>query len=136
MTSELSPITKNVLLVDDERISLKLAQFILQEAGFSVSLADDGRTALASLEKNLPDIIVTDISMPDIDGLELISIIRKKGLNVPILALSGMSMNDLYLDAAKDFGATAILSKPVDRDQLINTVRKLLGMSNSSQLIL
>jgi CheY-like chemotaxis protein len=136
MTSELSPITKNVLLVDDERISLKLAQFILQEAGFSVSLADDGRTALASLEKNLPDIIVTDISMPEIDGLELISIIRKKGLNVPILALSGMSMNDLYLDAAKDFGATAILSKPVDRDQLINTVRKLLGMSNSSQLIL
>jgi CheY-like chemotaxis protein len=130
MTHEHSPITKNVLLVDDDRISLRLAQFIFQEAGFSVSLADDGRTALASLEKNLPDIIVTDISMPDIDGLELISTIRKKGLNLPILALSGMTMNDLYLDAAKDFGATAILSKPINRDQLINTVRKLLGISN------
>lgn len=127
---EATVLHRKVLLVDDNQLASEAMQMVLESDGFDVDAADNAKQALASLKNSSPDIVITDIVMPDMDGLEFIRSIRELSTGVPILAISGMESEDgaLYLKQAEKLGADICLSKPVSRGQLLESVRYLLVM--------
>ena len=109
-----------VLLVDDDDLARNTIQLMLERAGYQVRSTGTGREALELCRQALPDLVVTDLIMPETDGLELIQELRKLNPEVRILAISGggrLNANE-YLTVAKKFGAVAILSKPFSNQEL------------------
>ncbi len=119
---------KILLVEDDETVRYSLSR-VLIHAGYDVVEAADGRQALARFTASRPDLIVTDVVMPEEDGLGLLNSVRKRDARVPILVISGggeiMGMD--YLLMAKNIGANAILAKPFDNSVLLSKVATLLG---------
>jgi DNA-binding response OmpR family regulator len=128
--TEATVLHRKILLVEDNQLASEAMQMVLENDGFEVDAADNARQALASLKNSNPDIVITDIVMPDMDGLEFIRSIRELSMGVPILAISGMESEDktLCLKQAEKLGADICLSKPVSRGQLLESVRYLLVM--------
>jgi len=120
-----------ILLVDDEQLLRETLKIALQAAGHVVSLAQNGTAALALLADQSFDVIVTDILMPETDGLEMIRRVRKESGNVRIIAMSGggRTRNMDMLDFATSFGADAVLAKPFLPKQLIASVADIMGRS-------
>lgn len=109
---------KTVLLVDDEYAILETVREILEIEGFRVLLARDGKEALDVLERERPDLIVTDAMMPVLDGIELVRRLRAQPLHaeLPVVVISAARALSAQAMAA---GATHFLAKPFDIDQLI-----------------
>lgn len=119
---------KKVLLIDDdELVSFALNRY-LQRKGFEVETLPSGKNATKVYKTFKPDIIVTDIIMPDIEGLELISSLRAIDKNIPIIAMSGGSrrLDTSYLASAELIGANASLEKPFEEEELIELINKLI----------
>jgi CheY-like chemotaxis protein len=109
-----------ILVVDDEPDQRFLLRMILQRAGHEVSEANDGAAALRAVRESAPDLVVTDMMMPVMNGVELIRCLRDDPAtaHIPILAASG----DPHLAGAAD----AVLSKPYDVHQLLAVAEALL----------
>jgi CheY-like chemotaxis protein len=105
------PYAPCILVVDDEPPIRSLFTAILQDAGFFVSEATTGRQALHLLEERYFELVILDLSMPDIDGFDLLKIVRQELPHVKVLVISGY-MQGPMLEAAKLFGAVGTLSKP------------------------
>ena len=111
----------NVLLVDDEKLERVLIRkgYKWEENGFEFAgEAPDGEMALPMIEKLHPDIVITDIKMPFMDGLELSDILKKKMPKIQIIILSGYGEFDYAKEAIK-IGVTDYLTKPVTGEQLL-----------------
>lgn len=78
-----------VLVVDDEPAILKTSAVILQTKGYEVRTAGDGFAALVELRRSLPDVIISDLSMPNMSGFELLSVVRRRFPQIPVIAISG-----------------------------------------------
>lgn len=117
----------HVLAVDDSLTMRELLRAALSEAGYSVTLASDGCEALARLTEVPPDLIVTDLNMPRLDGFGLIEAIRKgrQAARVPILVLTTETGQELK-DRARRIGATGWIGKPFDDAALVATIRRVL----------
>jgi CheY-like chemotaxis protein len=118
-----------ILIVDDEQMERLQLAAILEGAGHELLFAKDGRGALESFNHGVYyyapiDLVITDIAMPRLNGLQLIREIRKRGYRVPIIAVSGVSAEQL--DLAEDFGADSILYKPLDPEKLAAAVEQEL----------
>ncbi len=117
-----------ILVIDDNdtvRLSMRLA---LEDADHEVDEAPDGAAGLEHLRRHVPDLVVTDIFMPEKEGLETIDEIRRDYPAVKIIAISGggrIEPQD-YLDIAKQLGADRSLIKPFDIQLLVNTIDELL----------
>jgi len=114
-----------VLLVEDES---KVANFIsmgLQEEGYTVDIAPDGRIGLQRINESLYDIILLDLMIPEIDGLELLKRIREDGVDTPVLIITAKSSKE---DVVKglDTGSDDYLTKPFSFDELLARIRVLL----------
>lgn len=118
---------KKVLVVDDERQITRVLQRGLESAGFQVRIANDGRSGLESFRSWLPDIVITDLSMPGLDGLELCSRLRQLS-EVPILVLS-VKEDEATKVKALDLGADDFVSKPFGMAELTARLRALLRRS-------
>jgi YesN/AraC family two-component response regulator len=95
-----------------------------------VRQADNGRKAIECIvAEGVPELLIVDIFMPDMDGIETITHLKEKRVNCPILAISGggMSKNLSYLGYARSLGADKTLEKPISRDMLLSTVSALLS---------
>lgn len=118
-----------LLIVDDDMSILLVMVASLAEAGFQVQSAESGKDALSMLKKETYDLLITDILMPEIDGLSVIDKAIADNQDITILAISGGGPDkdggDL-LDAALTCGADAILQKPFRPDELVRTVKALL----------
>jgi len=114
-----------VLVVDDDGAVLTLLSDVLTEAGYEVSAAQDGVKALQAAQIQSFDLLLTDLVMPDRDGIEVIQSIRKYQPNIKIIAISG-AFGGSMLRAAELLGAHATLPKPCSSSQLLKTVRKTL----------
>ncbi len=118
----------HILVIDDEKSICYLFQQVLTEVGHQVLTAFDGKEAMALCDANSFDLIVTDIYMPEMEGLEFIKRIRKKCSLIKIIAISGGSkyMSTDFLKTARFMGADLSLQKPVNRKQLLSTVSMLV----------
>jgi CheY-like chemotaxis protein len=114
-----------VLVIDDDEMVRFVLQQVLEDAGYRVMLAADGRAGLAIAQAETVDLIITDIVMPELDGLELIRSLTARGGAPPIIAVSGgRRINDQNpLMSAVDLGAAAAREKPFDPDDMLALVR-------------
>lgn len=120
---------KKILLVDDEEAICKMLRAVLGEELYEFTEEFNGRDAQAQLEKQKFDLIITDVIMPDCDGIELMLAIRHKQPDIKIIVISGGGQTPaaFYLNLAEKLGATQVFEKPFDRDALRKTVRELLN---------
>ena len=111
-------MTKTILIAeDDERLRHSLAS-ILQEVGYSVVEASNGKEVLQDLSSADLCLLLTDIVMPEMEGLELIKHLRRYHPKLPIVAMSG-AFEGRFLDAARMLGASETLQKPFEREALL-----------------
>lgn len=115
-----------VMVVDDDDDMCELAQRILQRAGFATRVANNGREALQRLDKESVDLVITDMVMPEMDGVELIRVLQKTKPDLPVVALSGLDEFVGYLKIATQLGARVALRKPVTPRALIDAVNQAL----------
>lgn len=119
---------KTVLSVDDSASIRQMVKMTLSGAGYEVAQASDGAEGLAKAKGTNFDMVVTDLNMPNMDGLTLIRELRKlpnyKG--VPILFLTTESDENMKKEA-KAAGATGWITKPFQQDQLVGVVKRVLG---------
>jgi DNA-binding NtrC family response regulator len=118
----------NILIVDDEPDILHLLRRILERFGHKVHQAPDGRTALRMYAGNPADVVITDILMPEMDGLEFLTRVREAFPDARIIALSGgglVAKEELLRDAVQ-FGAVGFLKKPFTVEECLEAVRTAL----------
>ncbi len=115
----------SVLVIDDESTIRALVRRILSSARYSVTEAADGRDGLEYLAAERPAVVITDIFMPNMEGLETIREIRRRSPDTKILAISGSDFSPKYLGTAQLFGADAVLRKPFRAAELLETVNRL-----------
>jgi two-component system, chemotaxis family, chemotaxis protein CheY len=122
-----SIVQKTILAVDDSKSMRMLLRSTLTQFGYEVVEAEDGVVALEWLQNNAPDLVITDINMPRLDGFGLIEAVRgKQGFDsMPILVLTTESSDEKKL-RARTAGATGWIVKPFDPDKLISAVRRVV----------
>ena len=123
-------MTLKVLAIDDSRTIRELLRQVMEAAGFHFSAAVDGIDGVARYAELRPDVVITDINMPNLDGYGVIDAIRKGDIDstVPILVLTTES-GDALKARARAAGATGWIVKPFDDVSLINVVRRVTGMA-------
>ncbi|MEW5801936.1 MAG: response regulator [bacterium] len=109
--------SKRILIVDDEQHISFILQNILEDAGYDTSTADNGITALEAIKHQKPDMIITDINMPHMDGLELLAIVRNMHPEIKNIIMTG-SNNQSYYQKAKEWGVVYYFTKPLDFEKL------------------
>ncbi len=122
---------KRILVVDDEIGALTLIGIMLERGGFGVLKAKDANAALAVLEKETPDLIILDVMMPGMDGIELCRVIRGRAETgtTPVLILSARGDAESVM-RGMDAGANDYLPKPILHHDLVAKVRKMLDMNS------
>ena len=117
---------KHVLVVDDEKHITTLFDDELTDAGYRVTTATSGRTALEMIATELPDLVILDIRMPDMHGLEVLKIIRAKHGDLPVIMCTAMQgAEDDY--TVWESQVSGYLTKPVDLDKLRAMVEEVIG---------
>ena len=122
-----------ILVIDDDKIMNSVIVQMLENAGYEVKSALDGKRGLKLLDAHLFDLIVTDIVMPEIEGLEMIQVIRAINKTIPIIAISGGGRisPEGYLEMAQAFGANYTFQKPFHKDPFLDAIRDCLKDSSS-----
>src|SRR5689334_21700260 len=115
----------SVLLVDDDARILRMLERTLTAEGYAVDAVADGGTALARVERSVPDLIVLDVTMPGLDGLAVTRRVRARRLGVPILLLTARDALEERV-AGLDAGADDYLVKPFETAELMARVRAML----------
>jgi CheY-like chemotaxis protein len=125
-----------ILVFDDEPAILLMIKKMLEKAGYEVEVALNGREGMELFEKNKPDLLITDIIMPQKEGLETILELRKKYPELKIIAISGGGRigPDGYLPTAKYLGADMVFSKPLIRNEFLQAISLLLNETLNKNL--
>jgi CheY-like chemotaxis protein len=116
-----------VLVIDDDRMVRETVKIILEGAGHTVLLAGNGREGLKMFSATSPDIVITDILMPEKEGIETIADLRRLRPDLPIIAISGGGRigNMNFLKLAESFGASHTLTKPFEPEEILRLVAEL-----------
>lgn len=119
---------KRVLIVDDSASIRQVQKFVLSSAGYEVAEAVDGKDALAKLAAQSVHLILTDLNMPNLDGVGLIRAVRRDAVHrlTPIVMITTES-HDAKKQEGKAAGATGWIVKPFTPEQLVAVVKKLVG---------
>jgi CheY-like chemotaxis protein len=115
----------NVLFVDDDLNIQKMVNIFLRNENFKVTFAVNGRAALRAFETKTFDIIITDLQMPEMDGLTFTEMVRKTDKNIPIIVTSAFGQESMA-KKAKDKGVSTVIAKPFDSVNLIAAIRKYI----------
>src|SRR2546426_5505643 len=121
---------KTILVVDDETRITQLARDYLMHAGFAVLTAHDGQTALATVRTDRPDLVVLDLSLPGLDGLDVTRALRKDS-NVPVIMLTARSEESDKL-VGLELGADDYMTKPFSPKELVARVRAVLRRAENA----
>lgn len=117
---------KKILICEDDEMVLKMVEFRLRKEGYDVHPAADGKESLVKIQSVQPDLIITDIMMPYITGLEIVHRIRKEfQLKTPIIIVSSIGLEKTVLEAFQ-LGADDFITKPFSPNELSVRVSKLL----------
>jgi len=119
---------QTILVVEDYKDSLEMIRFLLEDLGYRILEAQNGKEALEFASRQTPDLVLTDFNLPDIDGTTLIKRLRKlsaKMSRVPVIMLTARDSQEVY-EMARAAGCSAFLTKPVSFVVLEKTINTLL----------
>ena len=112
-----------ILYVDDDPNMQKLVELFMRKSKYELDSAKNGRSALKLLDKNKYDLIITDIQMPEMDGLSLIDEIKKKKIVAPVIIVSAFGQESISQKGLRK-GAVKVLHKPFESKQLFDVIEK------------
>jgi len=117
-----------VLVVDDEEMTRKLLRLMLERDGFVIVEAEDGLEALEIIKREMPDVIIMDVMMPNMDGFSACQALRSKPetAKIPIILLSARAQAEA-IRAGLSAGANRYMTKPISKPELVQTIRDLLS---------
>jgi CheY-like chemotaxis protein len=120
-------VTKKILVVDDSSDTREMMTKLLELESFDVITAEDGRIGFDTAKAERPDIIITDINMPNLNGIEMIRLLRSEVdfNSIPIMAITAYGQN--VAQEAVEAGANQATTKPIEFDSLIRGIRQLLA---------
>ncbi len=117
---------KTVLVIDDSRVIRKVARRILEDLGFNVQEAEDGAEGLAACQAAMPDMVIVDSMMPNLDGIGFMKAMRREAKGVTLSIVYCTTENEeSHIIAARAAGAGAILLKPFDKETLESALQRL-----------
>lgn len=122
-----------ILLVDDDEMVRRALTRVLDHAGFAVTPAADGEEALAALRDGHFDVIISDISMPGMTGMQLLRAVRERDLDTPVILITGAPTVDTAAEAV-EYGALRYLPKPVNMKTLVDVVGRAVKLQNIARL--
>ena len=119
----------SILIIEDDEFVRNMLKQTFERAGYDVGTASNGSIGIQLYKCKPYDVVITDLIMPDMEGIETISNLRKDDPNVKVIAISGGGRNspDDYLHLAKKLGALKTFPKPVDRNELLDAVKELIA---------
>ena len=122
-----------ILIIDDEPQIRSMLKLMLERDGYEVAEASDGIEGIRIYRQNPADLIITDLIMPNKDGIGVIIDLKKEFPNVKIIAMSGGGLNkpEGYLKGAKKLGAACTLTKPIDRGEMLKAIKDVLTPPSS-----
>ena len=123
-----------ILLVEDEAAIAAFVQTDLEREGFAVEVVEEGRQALARVNQSLPDLIILDLMLPDVDGLDVCRAVRRMPTYVPIIMLTART-EDVDKVVGLELGADDYITKPFNTRELIARVRAVLRLTRSRATI-
>lgn len=125
-------MSKKILLVDDEMHILRAAEIKLSRSGYEVICAQDGEQAWELIQQSRPDILITDLQMPRVDGFELARRVRANPAthDLPILVLTAKGFEMAHRDLAEAYGVVAIISKPFSPRELVRCIDNVFVTGN------
>ena len=117
-----------ILVIDDEKSIRTIVRLVLKRAGYDVETAEDGAEGVKTFSEGKFDLVITDIIMPEKDGINTIICLKEIAPEMPIIAISGGGRKGSmdFLEAAKKIGATKTIEKPFEPEKLLKTVRECL----------
>jgi DNA-binding response OmpR family regulator len=117
---------KKILVAEDDRVILKTLEFRLKKDGFDVYLAEDGKRAAEMLSEVMPDLVLSDIMMPYVTGLELLNIVKNfKEKKIPVILLTSLGHEETVVKAF-EMGVEDFLTKPFSPNELTMRIEKVL----------
>lgn len=118
-----------ILIIDDEDQVRKMLKQLLESNSYDTVEARNGIEGLELFKTAIPDLVLTDLIMPEKEGLETIREMKKLNPGTKIIAISGGGINkpDMYLDLASKLGAQHVFSKPVKNQELLSVIKKMVG---------
>ena len=120
-------IKTRILLIDDDPSLRRVTEYNLSSAGFTVLTAASGREGLALFQQHSPDLVITDVQLGDLDGLQILAAVKKESPLTPVLVIAAFGSIELAVKAMQE-GAFTFLAKPFDREALRLSCRKALEM--------
>lgn len=120
-------MSKVIMIADDSSIIRQMASFVLQKSGYQVVEAVDGQDALDKMVASQVDMLISDLNMPNMNGIDLTKAVRARPEHkfMPVILLTSESQQD-KIQEARAAGATGCLRKPFEPDQLLGTVKKFV----------
>ena len=124
---------ERILIIDDEQQIRSMLRLMLERDGYEVVEAPDGIEGIKAYRQKPADLIITDLIMPNKDGIGMIIELQKEFPDVKIIAMSGGGLNkpDGYLKGAKKLGAACTLTKPIDREKMLRAVKNIIKGTTS-----
>lgn len=128
-------MTQRILVVDDDSDVRELVCRMLEQDGYEAVPAEDGSQALERFGLLSPDLVITDVVMPDVDGFEVLLKLRHLAPKAMTMVMSGGGRvaPDIYLETARRLGARAVLRKPFTKAEMLEAVHRILGPRQAPQ---
>jgi len=119
---------ERILIIDDEQQIRSMLRLMLEREGYEVVEAPDGSAGMRAYRQKPVDLVITDLIMPNKDGIGMIIELKKEFPEVKIIAMSGGGLNkpEGYLKGAKKLGAACTLTKPIDREEMLRAVKNII----------
>lgn len=117
---------KQILVIDDDITSLDIVSYLFEEKGYAVERCADGHAAIEFVKSHRPDILLVDLMMPQINGVETVREIRALGLSeTPIIAFTAVDDPDVHAEA-REAGCNEVLTKPLHPKKLLEKIERFL----------
>jgi len=123
---------QSILLVDDDLEFRKAMKKMFEKSGYTVTIAADGREALETLSRETFDLIISDLRMPNLNGLELMEEIKRKQLDTPVIFITAYGEVSSYMDLM-NLGAFEYINKPVKGQEILSVAKRALEMHGNSR---
>jgi len=121
---------KKILVIDDSSTALALMEYTLKDAGYNMQLAASVKEALKFMETGLPDLIILDLSMPEISGYTFLQMMKERSIDyIPVIVVSALDSPDSVKEA-KELGAQYFIPKPLNIKMLLDKITVLTGNNN------